>query len=127
MSTNWFNASLDARGSLNLPADIKRRLGLGVASPLFIREVDGVVLLVPMTGEAAEAQRDGNLEAWVDVRLKSTLPPAPITLGTTALAEAAKTQRAREKHEMRMAEMRMQHDLILARRGVVPQLPTASS
>lgn len=123
MSTNWYEASLDARGSLNLPADIKRRLSLGVASPLLIREVDGVVLIVPLTGEAAQAFHGGTIETWVDGKLHSTLPPAPVTLGTTALAEAARTQRAREKHQMRMQELQMQHELILARRGVVSSQP----
>lgn len=123
MPSNWFNSSLDARGSLNLPADIKRQLGLGVSSPLLIREVEGIIVVVPMTFDAAQAQKDGMLEAWVNARLHSTLPPAPMTLGTTALAEAARTQRAREKHEMKMREMRMEHDLILARRGIVVRPP----
>jgi hypothetical protein len=127
MSTNWFDISLDARGSLNLPAPIKQQLGLGTGSPFFAREVDGIVILVPRNGDAAQAHQSGTLEAWVNDRLHSTLPPAPVTLGATALAEAARTQRAREKHEMKMREMQMQHALILARRGVtaVPASPPA--
>jgi hypothetical protein len=121
MSTNWFPASLDSRGSLNLPAGIKHAAGLGVGSPLLIREVEGILVVVSLTGEAAQAHQGNSLEAWVDQRLRSTLPPAPVTLGTTALAEAARTQRAREKHQMKMQEMQMEHALILARRGVVPQ------
>jgi hypothetical protein len=119
MNTNWYDASLDARGSLNLPADLKRELGLGVASPLFIRVVEGVIVMVPMSGDAAKAQKDGTLEAWVDARLHSTLPPAPVTVGTLALAEAARTQRAREKHEMKMREMQMQIEVFAARRAAI--------
>lgn len=118
MSTNWFDVSLDCRGSLNLPAPLKHKLGLVAGSPFFVREVDGVVILVPRNTEASQAQHEGTLDAWVNDRLHCTLPPAPLTLGATALAEAARTQRAREKHAMRMQEMQMQHALILARRGI---------
>ncbi len=123
MSTNWYQASLDARGSLNLPADVKRVMGLGVASPLLIRVVEGVVLVVPLTNTVAQAQQAGTLETLLDGWLQSTLPPAPVTLGALALAEAARTQRAREKHAMRMREMEMQHAMILARRGIAVQQP----
>lgn len=127
MSTNWFPIALDSRGSLNLPAGIKQATSLGMGSPLLVREVEGVMVLVPLTGEAAQAHQSGTLEAWVDQRLRSTLPPAPVTLGTTALAEAARTQRAREKHQMRMQEMQMEHALILARRGITTPTPTAEA
>ena len=119
MNTNWYNSSLDARGSLNLPADIKRHLNLGVASPLFIREVEGIIILVPIHGDVEAAQKAGDLENWVNDRLHSALPPAPVTLGTTALAEAARTQRAREKHEMKMREMDKQLEIYQARREAI--------
>ena len=118
MSTNWYNASLDARGSLNLPVEIKRIFGLGVGSPLTIREVSGVILLITTTSNVAQAQAAGALEAWVNERLQSTLPPALVTLGTTALAEAARTQRAREKHDMKMKEMQMQLEIHREKRRI---------
>jgi hypothetical protein len=119
MSTYWFPISLDARGSLNLPIDIKRRLNLGANTDFVVREVNGVILVVPLVGDAVAASSNNNMEAWVDDKLQTALPPAPVASGAVALAEAVRTQRAREKHAMKMQEMDKQLELYRAKREAI--------
>lgn len=121
MSTYWFDLSLDARGSINLPIEIKRRLNLGMIAPLAVREVNGVIIVVPLLGEAAEAHQNKALEAWVDARLQTALPPAPVASSATVVAEVVRAQRARERHEMRMKAMQMQVEVFRARREAIKE------
>lgn len=121
MSTYWFPLSLDARGSLNIPIDIKRRLGLGVNTNLVVREVNGVIVVVPLIGDALAAHTNNTLEVWVDGRLQTALPPAPVASSAVAVAEAVRTQRAREKHAMKMQEMDKQLEMYRAKREVMQE------
>lgn len=121
MSTNWHHQAFDSRGSLNLKRQIKDRLG---PHPLLIRETDGIVILVSLQDEALQAHTEGRLDAWINGRLGSALPPAPIELGTTALTEAARLQRAREKHQMVMAEIQARMEL--ARERAAARAPGAT-
>lgn len=107
MSTSWHYRPLDQRGSLNLPAEIKKEADLAPGRFVYVRNIKGCIVIIPHSPEAATAHQSGTLDALIASRLSAPVtsePPRP-QLGKTALAEIARIQRARERHTQRMAEI----------------------
>jgi hypothetical protein len=101
--SNYIPLRLDLRGSLNLPAEIKRSLNLPPGASVMVRQIGGVVLLVPTDGPGGEAIREGRLETWLADQLDQPVPAAPVQVGKTALAATIRLQAAREKFEQQKA------------------------
>lgn len=104
----WIPHTLDGRGSLNLNHAIKRKLGLlpGVTQVL-AREINGVVILIPLVGEAPKALQEGRLDTWVGESLSLPVPvveAAPVVSRTSYLD----SQLALEKLRMERATIRAQ-------------------
>jgi hypothetical protein len=70
----WILKTLDSRGSLNLPASTKHHFGLSQDTTVAFRQVGGVMLLIPLVGEARKAYDAGSLDEWV--KQEAALPTA---------------------------------------------------
>jgi hypothetical protein len=103
-TSTYIPVRVDMRGSMNLPADIKARLGITLGSTLLVRQVHGVILVVPFSGEAEQAAQTDTLHSWVSQQLGMPQSEAPVTsTSKTATAEAIRLQASRERHQQRMA------------------------
>lgn len=135
MSTSYFPVRVDTRGSLNLPSSIRNDLRLDVGTSVLVREINGVVLLVPFHGASEQASSDGKLQEWVDERLGHAMAPASITPSKTAVAESIKMQAMRERLagrkailelELRVAEARAAERAEARRAARIPAPSTES-
>ncbi len=89
---------------MSIPADIKARLGITLGSTILVRQVHGVIILVPFSGEAEQAAQTESLHGWVSSQLNMPVSQAPVTATSkTATAEAIRLQASRERHQQRMA------------------------
>lgn len=131
MSTPYAPVAIDTRGSLSIPMGIKNNLGITPGSTMLVRQINGVILLVPYHGEVVVASGEDRLHAWVDEQLTKALPPAPLQPSKMAVAESLRIQGSRERHAQRMAalqeqsrlmELRIEHQRQLRTRVMPPEL-----
>lgn len=111
-TTPYIPVRVDSRGSINLPSDIKQGLNITLSSTLLVRRVNGLVVLIPLHGEAEQALQEDRLGAWVDFQLGTPVAPMPVHASSKlATAEALKIQAARERFEHKKELLRLQADL----------------
>jgi hypothetical protein len=120
-TTPYIPVRVDTRGSLNLPADIKSRLGVMPGVTLLSRQINGVIILVPFTGEAEVAFQEDRLHTWVGQQLSAPITPMPLhTASKMATAEAIRLQASRERHAQRQEILRLQKEIALLQPRRVP-------
>lgn len=128
--TQYIPLRLDLRGSINLPAVIKRDLDLTIGGEVLVRQVGKVVLIIPMNGEGSKEFSKGNLDGWVSLQLRQSVPSASLSVGKTAVAANIKLLAARERFEQEktLLELRLrvaQEERM--RRVPLPPPPPSSS
>ncbi len=77
LSKNWRTLNLDRRGSLNIPADVKKPLDLKPDSRLAFREINKVLVMISMDEIPDQLWTDANLDAWVREKAGFFLSGAP--------------------------------------------------
>lgn len=97
--TQYIPLRLDLRGSINLPAVIKRNLNLTIGGEALARQTGGLILIIPMQGDGGTAFSEGRLDEWVSAQLKQDVPSASLSVGKTAVAANIKLLAARERFE----------------------------
>jgi hypothetical protein len=111
-TTLYIPVRVDSRGSINLPVDIKSRFGVSLGSTLLARQVNGVILLIPLQGAAEQALQEDRLNAWVGEQLSAPVTEVPIhTTSKVATAEAIRLQGSRERFEQRREILRLQKEI----------------
>ena len=123
--TQYIPLRLDLRGSINLPAQIKRNLNLSIGGEVLVRQTGGVVLIIPMGGEGGEEFSKGNLDAWVSLQLKQDVPSGSLSVGKTAVAANIKLLAARERFEQEKILLELRLRVAQEERGhrVTPSPP----
>lgn len=121
---------LDRRGSLNLPHDIKKRNKINpVGTPLALLERNGVIILVPLVGDAHQvyaAHGDAGLHQWVVQQTGLPLPLAtegftPPKKTAVEIKLEAQERRLRLSHELKMQHVAAQAQLIQLRRSTAKE------
>lgn len=115
MNTMFIPVRVDTRGSVNLPASIKTALNVGLGATVLVRQINGVVVLVPMNGEAECAAQEERLNEWVSVQLGKPVQATPIQASKTAIAESIKLQTMRERFEQRRQLLELELQLAQAK------------
>jgi hypothetical protein len=111
-TTLYIPVRVDSRGSINLPVDIKSRFGVSLGSTLLARQVNGVILLIPVQGAAEQALQDDRLNAWVGEQLNAPVTEVPVSATSkVATAEAIRLQASRERFEQRREILRLQKEI----------------
>ena len=112
MSTPYIPVKVDMRGSLNLPSIIKSSLGINLGDTILVRQVNGVILLIPMKGEAEAAASSDTLHDWVGRELDRPVTSAPVQVSKGAVTESIKIQAMRERFEQRKALLMLEKEVL---------------
>ena len=111
-TTLYIPVRVDSRGSINLPSDIKSRFGVSLGSTLLARQINGVILLIPLQGEAEKALQEDRLNTWVGDQLDTPVTPVSIqNTSKVATAEAIRLQASRERFAQRQEILRLQKEI----------------
>jgi len=132
----WTLLQLDRRGSLNLPADLKRNYNITPAGvSIALLDMNGVILAVPLVGDAHQvyaAHGEAGLMQWVTQQtglpINTTTPPYSPALPRKTAAEVkleAQERRLRLSHELKMQHLAAQAQVIQLRRDTAKERAVA--
>jgi bifunctional DNA-binding transcriptional regulator/antitoxin component of YhaV-PrlF toxin-antitoxin module len=110
MSTTFIPVRVDMRGSINIPAVLKTELVINLGAQLLLKRVNGVIIMVPLQGEAEQAFEKGTLHEWIGQQLDKPMAPVQVQPSKMAVAESIRLQHMRERfeHKRRLLELELQ-------------------
>lgn len=123
MNTTFIPVRVDMRGSINIPAVLKTELVINLGAQLLMKRVGGVIILVPLQGEAEQAFENNTLHEWIGQQLDKPMPPVQVQPSKMAVAESIRLQHMRERFEQKrkLMELELQIQMAKANQSPVPQ------
>lgn len=122
MNTTFIPVRVDMRGSINIPAVLKTELVINLGAQLLMKRVGGVIILVPLQGEAEQAFENNTLHEWIGQQLDKPMAPVQVQPSKMAVAESIRLQHMRERYEQKrkLMELELQIQMAKANQNPVP-------
>jgi hypothetical protein len=80
-----------------------------------MKRVNGVIIIVPLHGEAEKAFETGTLHEWISEQLDKPMAPVQVQPSKMAVAESIRLQHMRERFEQKRKLMELELQIITAK------------
>lgn len=124
MNTTFIPVRVDMRGSINIPAVLKTELVINLGAQLLMKRVGGVIILVPLQGEAEQAFENNTLHEWIGQQLDKPMAPVQVQPSKMAVAESIRLQHMRERYEQKRKLMELELQIQMAKANQNPMPAT---